>query len=75
MHRVVRRFDTPVRLLLAGTFLATVAAVAADVGETQAVSEFSVGGREYLSYVILNALSGERIWFAEDGRIWSTDAP
>lgn len=75
VHRVVRRFDTPVRLFLAGTFLGTVAAVGADVGETQVLSEFSVGGREYLSYVILNALSGERVWFAEDGRIWSTDAP
>lgn len=55
--------------------IVTLQAAAADVSETVAETEFSIGGREYLAYILLNALNGERVWFAEDGRTWSTDVP
>ena len=74
-HRVLRTFQPPVTLVVRGQRIVTLRAVAADVRETIIEDEFSIGGREYLAYVLLNALNGERVWFAEDGRTWSTDVP
>lgn len=74
-HRVLRTFDPPVTLVVRGQPLASIKAAAADVSETVTETEFSIGGREHLAFVLLNALNGERVWFADDGRTWSTDKP
>lgn len=74
-HRVLRTFDPPVTLILQNEPILLLKAAAADVSETVTETELSISGREYLAYVLLNALNGERVWFAEDGRIWSTDVP
>lgn len=74
-HRVLRTFDPPVTLFVRDQPILPLKAAAADVSETVTETEFSMGGREYLAYVLLNALNGERVWFAEDGRTWSTDVP
>jgi len=74
-HRVLRTFDPPVTLVVRGQPIVTLKAAEADVSESVTETELTIDSREYLAYVLLNALNGERVWFAEDGRTWSTDVP
>lgn len=72
-HRVVRLFDPPARLWIGDVPITTFVAAAATVGESEATSTIAVGGRAYIAYLMRDALSGERTWFAGDGRIWRTN--
>jgi hypothetical protein len=72
-HRVVRAFDPPRVMFIEGEPLARVRAIAATVGEIDGDPfEFRVGGLENVAWMLKNTLSGARVWFALDGRIWST---
>ncbi len=72
-HRVVRSFDPPRTLFVEGEPLARVRTVAATIGEVEGDPfEFRVGGLETVAWMLKNTLSGHRVWFAEDGHIWST---
>jgi hypothetical protein len=72
-HRVVRPFDPPRTLFVEGQPLARVRSVAAVIGEIDGEPfEFRVGGLQSVAWMLKNTLSGQRVWFAEDGRIWST---
>jgi hypothetical protein len=73
MERVVRRFDPPVRLLLAGDQVTELVAVAADVGEAVAEEEIIIDARTRVARVLRDHLTDARIWFAHDGTYWSTD--
>ena len=73
MHRVVHRFDPPMTLRRNDTPLARVSAIEAMVGEIDADPwEFTVGRLEQVAWMLRNAVTGSRAWFAEDGRVWTT---
>jgi hypothetical protein len=72
-HRVVRSFDPPRVVFVEGEPLARVRAIAATVGEIDGDPfEFRFGGLENIAWMLKNTLSEARVWFAHDGRIWST---
>ncbi len=71
-QRVVRRFETPMRLLLAGEEAASIVAVAADVSEAVIEDDFTLDGRKRVARVLRDALTDARVWFADDGKVWST---
>jgi hypothetical protein len=75
LHLVRRVFDPPATLFLDRKRVATVGAVSATVGSSAAPPvTFTVGGIEGLALMLRDALSGARLWFAQDGHIWSTDS-
>lgn len=69
-HPVTRSFEPPVMLMVEGEPAARVRAISATVGEEGSAStNFTVGGRENLAWMLKNTLGGERAWFAKDGKI------
>lgn len=74
-HEVVRQFEPARVLFIDGAPLARVRAIAATVGEVDGDPfEFRVGGLEHIAWMLKDTLTGARVWFANDGRVWSTDA-
>jgi hypothetical protein len=74
-HEVVRQFEPPRVVFVEGTPVARVGAIAATVGEVEGDPfEFRVGGLENVAWMLKDTLTGARVWFADDGRVWSTDA-
>jgi hypothetical protein len=73
-HRVVRTFDPPLELWIDDTRTALLHGIEATVGETiDQAATFRVGGLDSLAYMVRNALTDARVWFATNGRIWETD--
>jgi hypothetical protein len=73
-HRVTRSFEPPAMLMVEGEPAARVRAVSAIVGEERGVpTNFAVGGRENLAWMLKNTLGGERAWFANDGKIYLSE--
>lgn len=74
-HRVVRRFDPPVVLFHAERPVARIAALAAEVGETEAEpTEVVIRGLEQVAWVLKNTITGAHIWFAADRHFWATES-
>lgn len=74
-HRIVRRFDPPVVLRHVERPVARIAALAADVGETEdEPAEIVIRGLDQVAWVLKNTITGAHIWFAEDGRFWTTES-
>lgn len=74
-RRVVLRFDPPAVLAIGGEDVLRVRAVGADLTESDLETEVAIDYRQRLAHVLLDALNGERVWFADDGRTWVTDRP
>jgi hypothetical protein len=74
LHRVVRTFDPPVELWVEGRRTALLQGVEATVGEsTIRPAAVTVGGLRSLAYVLRDALTDARVWFAANSRVWETD--
>lgn len=73
LHPVKRSFTGAERLLRDGEAVGFLRLVTADVGDSDAPFEFSVGGLDRIAWMLRNAVTGARVWFAHDGRHWSTD--
>lgn len=74
-HQVTREFSQPVVLLAEGEPVAKVQSVSAIVQEVPIDPfDLTVGGRERLSWMVKDTLSGQRIWFAVDGKIHVTES-
>ncbi len=72
-HPVQRIFDGAELLLRDGERVGNLRKVTAEVGDSDAPFDFSVGGLDTIAWVLKNAVTGARVWFAHDGRHWSTD--
>lgn len=73
LHSVHRTFGPNHWVVCDGVRIGELKAIVAEVGETESAVDFHVGGRERISWIIKNALDGLRVWFADDGRNWSTN--
>lgn len=68
-------FDPPQVLRIRCKQVALLGAVTADVGNSQGPStRVTVGGLENVVWMLRNALTGARVWFAQDGRVWTTES-
>jgi hypothetical protein len=75
VHLVRREFDPPQVLRISGRQVALLGAVTADVGNFQGPPRrVTVGGLENVAWMLRNSLTGARAWFAQDGRVWTTDS-
>lgn len=72
-HPVKRSFTGVERLLRDGEAVGSLWLVTAEVGDSDAPFDFSVGGLDRIAWMLRNAVTGARVWFAHDGRHWSTD--
>jgi hypothetical protein len=73
-HPVQRTFDPPVELWMGEQRIALLQAVEAMVGELPGrPATITIGGVESLAYMLRDALTNARVWFAADGRVWATD--
>jgi len=73
-HLVVRTFDPPVELWIDGQRVALLEGLEAMVGELlERPATTTIGGVESLAYVLRDALTDARVWFAKDGHVWATD--
>ncbi len=72
-HPVKRSFTGVERLLRDGEAVGSLRLVTAEVGDSDAPFDFSVGGLDRIAWMLRNAVTGARVWFAHDGRHWSTD--
>lgn len=67
LHEVTRRFDPPVLLLAHGSPVAKIRSVTAYVGEEDGPSAVGkVGGREWLKWVVRDALTGAKAWITDE---------
>lgn len=73
-HGVVRKFEPPVTVRNGEAPVCRAVAVGATVGEhaTPPV-EVTVGGLDGVAWMMRDALSGDRLWFSDDGPVWKTD--
>jgi Restriction endonuclease len=71
-HPVTRTFSSPVLLRRLEEPVARVIEIAATVSEAQAEPVVIETPRARVAWMLANTLTGSRIWFAEDGGIWST---
>ena len=71
-HSVTRMFSPPVLLRRRDEPLARVVRITATVGEAQAPPVLIETPTAKIAWMLADTLSGSRIWFAGDGRIWST---
>ena len=75
VHPVRREFDPPQLLRISGRQVALLGAVTADVGDFQGrPTRITVGGLENVAWMLRNSLTGAKAWFAQDGRVWTTDS-
>lgn len=75
VHQVRREFDPPQVLRIRGKQATLLGAVTADVGDFQGPpTRVTVGGLENVAWMLRNALTGARVWFAQDGQVWTTDS-
>ena len=75
VHQVRREFDPPQVLRIRDKQAALLAAVTADVADFQGPpTRVTVGGLENVAWMLRNAITGARVWFAQDGRVWTTDS-
>jgi hypothetical protein len=72
-HLVTRTYEPPIVMLHLGRPLVRVKSITATVGETAAApTAFIVGGLEDVAYMLKETLGGRRVWFAADGRQWTS---
>ena len=71
-HPVTRTFSPPALLRRRDEPLARVVRITATVAETQAPPVVIETVMEKIAWMLANALTGSRIWFAADGAIWYT---
>ena len=71
-HPVTRTFSSPVLLRRRDEPLARVVRITATVGEAQAPPVVIETPTAKIAWMLADTLTGSRIWFAGDGRIWST---
>jgi hypothetical protein len=71
-HRAERTFSPPVLLRRQDKPVARVIRVTAVVGEAQAAPVVIETPTAKIAWMLANTLTGSRIWFTEDGGIWST---
>jgi hypothetical protein len=75
VHQVRREFDPPQLLRIRGNRVALLGAVTADVGNVLGPPvRVTVGGLESVAWMLRDSLTGARAWFAQDGRVWTTDS-
>lgn len=73
-HQVRRLFDPPAKLMVEDSVIASVDAIEATVGETEADPyDMTVGGRENLAWLLKNTVTGSRAWFTTSGGVHVTD--
>lgn len=73
-HVVQRTFDPPVELWVDGSRTALIRGIVATVGETQGrPATATVGGIENIAYLLRDALTDARVWFAKGGRVWEME--
>src|ERR1035437_3235691 len=72
MPQVTGPFPSPVLLRRLEEPVARVIEIAATVSEAQAEPVVIETPRARVAWMLANTLTGSRIWFAEDGGIWST---
>ena len=71
-HPVTRTFSSPVLLRRRDELLARVVRITATVAEAQAPPVVIETRTAKIAWMLADTLTGSRIWFAEDGGIWST---
>ena len=71
-HPVIRAFDSPVLLRRGEEPIARVVQIRAAVSEAQAAPMVIETSTEDIAWMLADTLTGSRIWFAADGRIWQT---
>lgn len=71
-HRVTRAFASPVVLRRLDEPIARVREISATVSELESEPAIVEVGMEGVAWMLANTLTGSRVWFAEDGRIWQT---
>lgn len=73
-HPVRRAFSPPAALHHDAQWVADVAVVEAIVGDAMAPPvTVVIGGLTDVAYMVRDAVSGARLWLADDGRIWATN--
>lgn len=71
-HAVTRTFASPVLLRHGEEPIARVVQIRATVSEAQAEPIVIETSTEDIAWMLADTLTGSRIWFAADGRIWQT---
>ncbi len=71
-HRVTRTFACLAVLRRLDEPIARVREVSATVSEVEMEPAIVETGMEGVAWMLANTLTGSRVWFAEDGRIWHT---
>ena len=72
LHRVTRSFSSPAVLRHLAKPIARVSEISATVSEVESAPTIIETGMGRVAWMLGNTLTGSRIWFAEDGRIWQT---
>lgn len=70
LRPVRRAFDPPAELIVSGEVIVRISQLTADVGvELGEASVGTVGGRDWLAWVVCDTLHGSRAWCANDGTV------
>jgi hypothetical protein len=72
-HPVRRDFVGVEELLCDGEPVGYLRVVTAEVGDIDAPFDFTIGGMDEVAWMLKNTLTGARVWFAHNGRYWSTE--